>query len=198
MERSTNCSAYTDTISILVDASASIAGDDKERCTVPLPPTFSCQTSAFEAPDDVTRAQLEARASQLLQDKGCDVSRGIELDFATNLVGSQHMEYSAEKLSSLGMASNCFREGNDINHATHIIRAECSNQYDMTDDFGRRVRDTNKKFLSNLSTCDVSDAAMPQLLEDARKVAAYHAGENGYKADRDTDLSCTFSILPQL
>ena len=34
-------------------------------------------------------------------------------------IGAQQIEYSAEKLSNPGMASNCYREGNDPNHITH-------------------------------------------------------------------------------
>ena len=194
MQRSTNCAEYTDTISLLVDASAT---NEEGDCTVRLPPTFSCQKTAFEAPDDETLEMLEKKATKLLVDKGCS-AEGIRVDYTTNLVGSQHLEYSAEKLSALGMASNCYREGNDPNHATHRLTAVCTNQYDMTDAAGRRVRDTNKKFHSQLSTCDVSDEAMPQLMEDARKVAAFHASQNGLTMDKETDLACVFSILPQM
>lgn len=196
MERSSNCASYTDTISTLVDATATVPGEE-DNCTVTLPPTFSCQAKNFETPDEATMAQLRERGETLLREKQCPVET-MEINFKTNLVGTQHLEYSAEKLSALGLASNCYREGNDPNHATHMLRAECRNQYDMTDSMGNRVRDTHKKFLSNLSTCDVSDEAMPQLMEDARKVAAYHASQNGLTMDKDTDLACTFSILPQM
>ena len=194
MQRSTNCTEYTDTISLLVDASAT---NKEGECRVNLPPTFSCQKKAFEAPDEETLTMLQAKATKMLASRGCS-PEGVVLDYTTNLVGSQHLEYSAEKLSALGMASNCYREGNDPNHATHRLTAVCSNQFDMTDTAGRRVRDTNKKFHSQLSTCDVSDEAMPQLMEDARKVAAYHAAQNGLTMDKDTDLACVFSILPQM
>ena len=108
------------------------------------------------------------------------------------------MEYSGRKLSHLGMASNCFVAGNDINDATHKVTAKCRPMYDMTDDHGRTIRDYSKEFLSNLATCDVSGDAMPQLMEDARKVAAYNASQNGFKVKRPEDLACQFAMLPYM
>lgn len=194
--RSPNCTEYTSSLSLLVDTNAFVPGRE-DVCSVDLPSTFSCQKNAFEAPDAPTASFLKEKAAALLAARGCDTSN-VQLSYNTILVGSQDVEYSGEKLSRLGMASNCYRVGNDPNDATHVIKAECTNQYDMTDSEGRRVRNTNKKFLSNLAVCDASDAAMPQLMEDARKVAAYNAKENGYTPDRDTDFACTFAILPQL
>ena len=60
---------------------------------------------------------------------------------------------------------------NDINDATHAVTATCTNQFDMTDASGKRVRNAGMKFTSTLRTCDVSDDAWPQLKEDGRKVA---------------------------
>jgi hypothetical protein len=193
--RSPNCAAYTDTLSLLVDAEAFVPEID--NCRVTVPSTFSCQKSAFENPDEKTEEFMREKAVQALDEMGCDSSK-MEMSFKTVLVGAQELEYSGEKLADLGMASNCYKVGNDPNDATHIIRAECTNQYEMTNERGQRIKNTNKKFLSNLAVCDVSDAAMPQLMEDARKVAAHNAGQNGYVADRDIDLACTFSILPRL
>ena len=194
--RSSNCAAYTDTVSLLVDATARVPGDE-EVCTVALPPMFSCQTQKGEAPDDATLGDLRAKAAELLDARGCDGSRA-ELSYATNFVGTPWIEYSGEKLATLGMASNCFVAGNDVNDATHHVTAKCRPMYDMLDSQGRTVRDYHKVFLSNLATCDVSDEAMPQLMEDARKVAAYNAAQNGFKVQRDEDLACQFSVLPHL
>lgn len=191
--RSPNCTAYTDTLSLLVDGEAVVSG--QSRCRVVLPPTFSCQTAAFESPDPQTEAFMKTKAVAALDEMGCDSSK-MEMSFKTNLVGAQQLEYSGEKLAGLGMASNCYRAGNDPNDTTHTVRAECTNQYEMTNEKGERVKNTNKKFLSNLAACDVSEEAMPQLLEDVRKVARYNAGQNGYKIDRDVDLACNFSVLP--
>lgn len=193
--RSPNCTAYTDTLSLLVDGDVSVPGDPS--CQTSLPSMFSCQRSAFEKPDEKTEAFLRRDGMKRLAAMGCDPTRA-KFTYNTILVGSQDVEYSGSKLAELGMASNCYRVGNDPNDATHIIKAECTNQYEMTNDKGQIVKNTNKKFLSNLAVCDISDGAMPQLMEDARKVAAYNAAQNGYVADKDTDLACTFSILPQL
>ena len=196
IHRSSNCAAYTDTVSLLVDATATVPGQE-DKCSVALPPTFSCQTKAFEAPDAATEADLRAKAAAALETKGCDPS-AMELSFSTNLVGAQHSEYSPAKLADLGMASNCFRACNDPNDATHQITARCRSMYDMTDAAGRTVRNYNMVFHSNLATCDVSDDAAAQLYEDARKVAAHNASQNGYTVGRVEDLACDFAVLPVL
>lgn len=195
VRRSDNCSAYTDSIHILVEGKAHVPGRDD--CNVTLDSLFSCQTSALEKPDDVTANMMIEDAKQKLEARKCDISQ-MKTEFQTVLVGAQEVEYSGEKLAKLGLASNCYRGENDINDATHVVRAECRNEYEFVDAKGNRVRDSHKKFLSNLRTCDVSEEAMPQLMEDARKVAAHNASINGYKVQRDTDLACQFSILPQL
>lgn len=196
IHRSSNCANYTDTVSLLIDATATVPGEEG-RCTVPLPPTFSCQIKNFETPDAKTMADLKLKAASALEEKGCDPDK-MELSFATNLVGTQHSEYSAEKLAELGMASNCFRAGNDPNDATHQITARCRSMYDMTDADGRTVRNYNMVFHSNLATCDVSDDASAQLYEDARKVAAHNAAQNGFTVGRPEDLACDFAVLPVL
>ena len=63
---------------------------------------------------------------------------------------------------------------------------------------GRTVRNYNMVFHSNLATCDVSDDAAAQLYEDARKVAAHNASQNGYTVGRVEDLACDFAVLPVL
>ena len=195
MRRSTNCSAYTDTLSVFVSGTASVPGND--ACTIDLKPMFSCQTKQFELPDSETQDMMRKDAEEQMRNKQCDVS-GMKLHFETNLVGSQHMEYSAEKLRTLGMVSNCYREGNDPNNATHRGEARCFNQREMTDENGRRVINTNMPILSNLSACDISSEAMPQVYEDLRKVAALNVKDRGFTVDKPEDLACTFSILPQI
>lgn len=195
MRRSSNCSAYTDTISVLATGTASVNGDDV--CKVNLEPMFSCQKKQFERPDQETLEMMRSDAEEHLESMGCDVSR-MSLDVNTNLVGAQNVEYSADKLRSLGMVSNCYREGNDPNDATHRGEARCFNQREMTDERGNRVINTNMPILSNLSACDISSDAMPQVYEDLRKVAALNVKDRGYTVDKPEDLACTFSILPQI
>lgn len=159
---------------------------------------FSCQTKKFESPDVQTVESLKEYAAEHLTLKGCDVSKMELLNTSTQLMGAQEMEYSAKKLAASGLSSNCFVAGNDPNHATHRATAVCMPQYDMTDQNGNRVRDTNKKFHANLHVCDVTDEAAPQVNEDLRKVAAYNASQNGFTLDRPEDLACTFAMLPVL
>lgn len=195
MRRSSNCSAYTDTLSVFVTGTASVPGND--TCTVDLRPTFSCQTKQFERPDMETHELMRKDAEEQLTAKQCDVSN-MKMDVTTNLVGTQNVEYSAEKLRNLGMVSNCYREGNDPNNATHRAEARCFNQREMTDTNGNRVINTNMPILSNLSACDISTEATPQIYEDLRKVAALNVKDRGFTVDKAEDLACTFSILPQI
>lgn len=194
VEKSPNCTNYTDTVSTLVEVTATVPGHD--RCVVKFP-AFSCQKKAFEKPDDTTKGFMSGLASTKLQDLGCDIEN-MQLSFKTNLMGAQDMEYSASKLAKGGMASNCFQTGNDPREHTHKITAKCNPMYDMTDADGNRVRNFNMTFNSDLAACDVSDEAVPQLLEDARKVAAHNAAVNGYTIDKPEHLACTFSILPHV
>lgn len=193
IHKSPNCAHYTDSIHIFAEGDGFVPGD--KNCRVSTGPIFSCQTSNLEAPDNATAKVLEDRAREKLREIGCDASK-MQMEYTTVHMGARDVEYSGAKLSELGMSSNCYKHGNDANDATHTIKAECTNQYDFVDAHGNRTRDTNKKFYSNLTACDVSNAAMPQLMEDARKVAAYNANENGYAVQKDTDLACVFSVLP--
>ena len=194
--RSSNCAAYTDTVSTLVTTRATVPGDET-RCTVDLDPVFSCQRSAFETVDPATEKDILALAEKAMTDLGCDASR-VSLTYETNLVGTRSVELSAAELVDSGKVSNCHRGDVDINDAVHKGVAKCFPQYDMTDTQGRRVRNTNMAVLSNLSVCDTSDAAMSQVHEDLRKVAAHNLKARGYEVDRAEDLACTFSILPQV
>lgn len=193
IERAPNCDRYTDTVSVLVGSThTSEGGNCRANVTA-----YSCQTKHFEEPDAATRAFLEARGLEELQKMSCDTET-VDVAFHTNMVGARDIDYSGKELAERGMASNCFRAGNDPNETTHIVRAECTNQYEFLGEKNRRYRDTNKKFLGSLVACDVSEEAMPQIMEDARKVAAHNATANGYVVAKDTDLACTFSILPHL
>lgn len=196
IRRSDNCSSYTDTVSLLVDSKVTVPGEE-DRCTVSLPPTFSCQTKAFEAPDATTTKTLADLARTTLEERGCDANR-MQLHHVTNLIGAQAVEYSGAKLSELGMASNCYAHGNDPNDASHVVEARCYPMFDMTDAHGRTVRDYHKRVIASLVACDVSDEAMPQLMEDTRKVAAYQLEQSGFTLQRPEDLACDVGVLPRL
>lgn len=195
-ERSKNCASYTDTLSLLVDGRVSVKGRE-DVCTVPVG-AFSCQTSGFERPDDITREGLLEEGKRALNARPMCTSPGAEyvLSASTSLIGAQEIEYSPSKLKKLGMTSNCFAAGNDINSATHLARAVCHPMEAMIDTNGNHVKNTNMTILSNLAVCDLSDDAMPQVQEDLRKVAAHNSSENGFRIQKPEDLACSFSILP--
>ena len=194
--RSSNCEVYTDKVSLLVSGKA-FSSSEPERCKVVIPAHFSCQTSNFEKPDELTAEQMKKTAFSLLQEKGCKVE-DAKFEFSTNLVGAEQTEHSAEKLVKLGMVSNCWAEGHDPNHATHLGRADCTPQREMTDSKGRRVMNSNMKISSQLMVCDTSEEAMDQVIEDLQKVAAFNASKKGYTLDSYTDLACGYSVLPHI
>lgn len=189
--RAPNCALYTDTVSTLVSLTAT-AGD----CEVG-DVAFSCQTKAFERPDKSTEDWMKESAVRRLSKRGCPTD-DVAFDFQTNIVGSRETEYDVKKLALLGMASNCHAAGNDPNQATHQIVAKCKPMYDMKDAKGNAVRNYHMDFTSDLAACDVSDDAMPQLMEDARKLAKHNALAKGYTIARDEDLACSFRVLPHI
>ena len=195
--RSSNCSAYTESLSLLVDGTVTITGRE-DVCSVPIA-SFSCQKSAFEKPDKATHDDMIERGKAALSKiPGCEGGEGTtySLTASTSLIGAQEVEYSPERLKKLGLTSNCYSAGNDPNSATHIGKAVCYPMEFMTNSKGERVKNTHMSIHSNLGTCDISDEAMPQVQEDLRKVAAHNASENGYKVDKPEDLACYFSVLP--
>jgi hypothetical protein len=193
MHKSPNCSLYTNSIHLLVEGDAYVPGRDRCRARVTA---MSCQENNFERPDEKTETYLRGAAVEQLDALRCDTDK-MKIDFTTTLVGKDKTDYSGEKLANLGVTSSCYAVGNDINELTHTIRATCRNNYDFVNEKGERVRDYAKTFTSELRLCDVSDEAVAQAMEDARKVAAHHARlNNGFKVQKDTDLACTFSILP--
>ena len=66
--RSDNCASYTDTISLLVTGEAAIRAGGRVPRAVAR--DLSCQTSAFEAPDPVTRSGMEAAGMDALELRG--------------------------------------------------------------------------------------------------------------------------------
>jgi len=196
LKRSSNCSTYEDSISVLAMGTATGVGD-KDRCTVSLTPTLSCQTKQFETPDTKTMDGMKSDALQKLQALDCDTTK-VAMDVKTNLIGSRKVDYSGEELRSLGMASNCYKAGNDPNDATHRATARCYNQRDMTDQMGNKVINTNMPIHASLSVCDMTEEASSQIYEDLRKVAVLNVKDRGYTVHNPEDLACSFSMLPQI
>ena len=196
--RSSNCATYYDSLSLLVEGTVSVPGKE-DTCSVDVT-AFSCQTSAFEKADAQTEEVLLSRGTEMLRKLSGNCLKNdatpVITSVRTNQIGAKELEYSPKKLKNLGMVSNCFREGNDPNHATHMARATCHPMEAMTDAQGRSVKNVHMTFRSNLAACDISDDAMPQVQEDLRKVAMHNAYENGFKVAKPEDLACDVSILP--
>ena len=113
-------------------------------------------------------------------------------------MGARQAEYSPAKLADLGMASNCYVHGNDPNDATHLAQARCRSMYDMKNPAGEAVRNYNMTFGASLVTCDVSNAGMPQLEEDLRKVAMHNASHVGLTIEKPEHLACDISVIPRI
>ena len=168
----------------------------EKQCSVAMTPVFSCRRRNFEAPDDATRTLMESKARDELAARGCDASVAVHT-FRTNMVGTQIGESSVEELLSSNLTSNCHRYGNNVNMATHRVRAECSPMYDMRDAHGRTVRNTNLKVTATLSACGVGDDDMPQIYEDLQKVAAANLKDStGLEVDKPEHMACSFLSMP--
>ena len=192
ISKSSNCSKYTDAVSTLISVESTTA----DGCAVEKA-MFSCQKHQFERPDSVSENELRMRSENELIAQGCDVDT-VSHNFSSNIMGARTTEYSASRLSALGMTSNCSQVGNDPNQATHKVSARCKPMYDMLDENGNSVRNYNMTILAGLAACDVSEEAMPQVYEDVQKVAVLNAAHKGYTVERPEHLACEFSVLPHI
>jgi hypothetical protein len=190
----------------------SFPGQDPEKCDpFPIADLFSCQVSDFEHPDAATIATInrEQRSDfAQRQARGCDITKA-HYAWQVNLNGSKKVDYSGEKLASVGMNSNCFAGGNDPNDGTHVARARCSyvnvdhplQAYDL--DREKLVAiSPDKKWEASLMTCSLMPEDEAQVLEDLQRViahnAAHHTGDHArYRLDDPTNtLVCELMIAP--
>ena len=213
MKRSDNCkNGYHKTLSTVVGGTIRFPGEDPKKCpSIPITDHFSCQDSDFEHPDAATVHTIKREHQSDLLDrkaKGCDVSKA-RYDFQVNLNGTNKVDYSGEKLASVGMNSNCFEGGNDPNDGTHVAKARCS--YVNTDhplqafDLDKKKLvpiPPDKKWEASLMTCSLMPKDEPQILEDLQRViahnAANHTGDQPrYHLDDPTNtLVCDLMIAP--
>jgi hypothetical protein len=185
------CKDYTQSISTLAIATARNDGDPK-RCTKEYQ-FLTCQTQNFESAEGHLQQLVQDRADLAFSNMGC--SGRTHVDWKLNRVGAENADSTPEQLAQSGMASNCYRV--DTNDATHTATATCTPQYDMTDlSDGARVRNNSMTTRASLRLCDVSDAAMPQVQEDLRKLAAYNLAQQGFVVDNHKNLACQIMMLP--
>lgn len=190
--RSTNCSKYTDRVSILVETHATVPG--VPECSAKLPLTFSCQGDNLEAPDAATAAMLMEEAKNTLALKGCAVDGDLRMKYRINTVGASKVDFPAEELRTTGRTSNCSSVHDDV---SHTVQATCYNMHPMTETAtGKSVINTNMMFHASLATCDTSDAAMPQVYEDLKKVAMLNAADIGYESKHHDHFACKTLTLP--
>ena len=114
--------------------------------------------------------------------------------FETVQIGTQNSEKSAAELVASGTASNCRHA--DHNEATHLVQATCRPMFDMLDAKGNAVRDYHMSFHGEVLSCDVTEGASSQLMEDVRKIAMHSAAQRGLTVQRPSDLACDYSFLP--
>ena len=95
----------------------------------------------METPDGTTRDQLQGMAREALDKKpGCKAAEPT-FSFRTTQMGTRKPEIPADDLADLGMTSNCYREGNDPNVATHHITDGVSSTVRMSKDMRPRRRE---------------------------------------------------------
>lgn len=195
VETSNNCKSYTDSISLFCNGKATLG-----KCTATLGGVMSCQTQNYETPDPTVRNELRQQAWKAFQDAGCDdVSLGIDaivLEPRTNLVGTHQKDLSPEKLAELGMCSNCFSLGSDVNHSTHVSSAKCFAVGDVTNQNGHKVVAPHTSVKVSLRSCDITMDANAQVEEDLRKLAALRLSDKYKLTTRPDQLQCFFDHLP--
>lgn len=193
IRRSSNCSKYTDRISLMIEADASIPGTPD--CSVALPLTFSCQSGDLNRPDAATTSLLAHEAQSALQRKGCPIgpdAGNVRMTYRMNAVGARRVDKSAKELRDDGTATNCGQ-----GDAVHVARATCHNMHPMTETAtGKKVINTHMAFHASLGVCDVSESATPQVYEDLQKVAMANAADAGYESAAHSDFACRVLSLP--
>lgn len=195
---SPNCDAYTNFVSSVVSSEVSVEGTDDPTCKVRVPTIMSCQNESMESPDAVTLAHIKNIARSKLSEKGCSLDEETDLQVKHKMVqvGTREPEFSAEDLVSRGSVSNCHKVHNDMNEFNFIAQARAFPTASMTRvSDGAKVTTFKKGVTASLYACDVSEEAMPQVMEDLRKVAAHSYKEQGYVVNPE-DLELSASILP--
>ena len=195
---SPNCDAYTSVVSSIVASTVSVKGSSNPMCNVRLDPVMSCQNESLENPDEATMTQMKSRARRMLEEKGCQVGDNQELEVNHKIVqvGTRNPEFSGEELVARGSVSNCAAVHNDLNEFNFIAQATAFPTASMTRiSDGKTVTSFKKRLNASLYACDISDAAMPQVMEDLRKVAAHSLVEQGYRVN-PIDLELSVSVLP--
>ena len=197
VETSKNCAAYTDSISLFCNGTATLG-----KCTTTLGGVMSCQTKNYEQPDATVREELRAQAWEAFQKDGCeDLSLGMQeivLNPRTNLVGTQEKDLPAEKLAELGMTSNCLSFGSDINNSTHISSAKCYAVGEVFNEHGQKVLAPHTHVKVSLRNCDVTMEANQQVEEDLQKLAALRLKDKYNLSTKPKELQCLFDHLPSL
>ena len=207
---SDNCVRYYDVARLAVYGTASVEGTDDERCSVPLPTINSCQRHRMEHPDAVTDRMAREEAAKGLVSKGCpevptDVTK-LKMDYRLTQYAHTDREYSPEELMATGNVSNCAKVANNVNDVTHTMTASCFAFGDVTkikNDRGEPInvagRSGRLRASATLGVCDVSEEAIPQVMEDLRNLAAHHLRNrevNAYDVDPQ-NLECTFAMHPR-
>lgn len=163
---------------------------------------MSCQKQDYERPDAATTNELKSQAWKLFKEQGCaDVSLGksaIQLSTRTNVVGTHNQDLSPERLLDLGMTSNCFSVGADVNDSTHVSSAKCYAVGDVTDANGGVVKAPHTHVKVQLRNCDITMEANAQVEEDLRKIAALKLKDKYDLTTQPTELQCFYDHLPVL
>lgn len=206
--KSPNCQAYTQHLSVYVDGKATFTppagkvgpAGSSAPIEIPMEGLFSCQSGHTEAPDRVTAEHMKKQALEklnttYLRDRPFTATpANTSFTFETVQIGTQNSEKSAEELVASGTASNC--RHSDHNEATHLVQASCRPMFDMIDHKGNAVRDYHMTFHGEVLSCDVTEAASAQLMEDVRKIAMHSAEQRGLRVQKPSDLACDYSFLP--
>lgn len=197
---STNCREYYDVVTAAVHGEAVVPGSD-ERCRVRFPSIATCHKKELENPDSPTDTMAREQALLLLREKGCpnipdDVSK-LEMRYKITQYSNPHQESSPQTLEDANRVSNCLAAGVDRDDVNSVITATCHPTQPMTDvRTGKSVTSYRMRTTSQLGVCDLRPEAEPQVLEDARKVAAFNLEKNRNYKIHPKDLDCTFSFIP--
>ena len=147
---------------------------------------------AAHAPDAETERMMQRAAGNVAKGAVPDDAADLAVVWSTQTMNPRHRGLGAE--GSYGGARVQLprrrRPARDAHHQGDAARQA------IGDRDGPNDQDFHRTWEGALGVCDVTTAAEEQVQEDVRKVVRHSAQANGLRIPNDSDLACSYTLLP--